>query len=109
MPHTAAQAEITALPGQRILHGQVYTFDLDMLNDHHAKVACEAAPADLGSVPVADLGLLHYRALHYSSMTRGAPEARALVRRVEAERHAREPGYARAFGHAAPVQLMAAE
>jgi len=96
-----AHTDRAALPGQRMINGKPYTYDLGLLNSHRADMLIAAAPADLSTLSYDDLTGLKYaladRNERQAKVLGGWPEPDAFAKRLWAEIPTR-PEYQRAFG-----------
>jgi hypothetical protein len=94
-----AQPTPTLRPGERLLHGAVEIYSLDLLNAHLADRAIEQAPADLTGLSYDDLNALCLAYLNRVRRVRDA-ETEAFGSRVCGERASR-PEYRSVYGRAA--------
>jgi hypothetical protein len=94
-----AQPTPTLRPGERLLHGVVEIYSLDLLNTHLADRAIEQAPADLTGLSYDDLNGLCLAYLNRVRRVRDA-ETEAFGSRVCGERASR-PEYREVYGRAA--------
>lgn len=77
-------------PGERLINGRPYVFDLDALNGYLAQEAVDAAPQDLGALTGPELTSLDYRCTRRLADAGGRdPDALALHTRLTAERRRR--------------------
>ena len=76
----AAHTDRAALPGQRMIDGKPYTFDLGLLNSHRADMLIAAAPADLSTLPyeASGPGEMSLTGLKYALADRNARQAKVL-------------------------------
>lgn len=74
-------------PGERLVNGRPYTFDLDAVNAYEADRAIAAAPADLASLSAAEVSTLWSAWLNADRRRRA--DVDAFGRRICAERAAR--------------------
>lgn len=76
-------------PGERMLHGAPYVYDMGLLNAHLADIRIAIAPADLSGLDWAELGDLHAAWLSADRRRPFDPDLREFGRRVCDERAGR--------------------